>query len=438
MVFSKIHIKNFKALRDTGELDVKPLTFLVGPNSSGKTSLIQALLALRQTVRSTDQQTPLILNDYVDLGSYRDVVFKHNEKNYIHINFENPDIRCELVFSVYTSGKNKGIIYLKSLYVNGKDVPMPQKEKKKFLERDINFSVQKRAKGGGHFIIMNDEDNGVEQSIILLKFYTILPEKEFKDLDKFGEYLLGHPDLFFATVIFGRVIKNIFDGVYHIGPLRNEPERTYLAAGASPSDVGKWGEETVDILLSKEELKEKVKLWLKNFDISLGFDLEELKGKSGGATSIYEIMLRDPNTKTEVNLVDVGFGASQILPIIVQGFNAPKNSLILIEQPEIHLHPKAQATMGDLLVDIAKSNDRKLIIETHCDLLIRRVCKNILQKKIDHADIVIYYFEPTDNGTEIKTITINENGQFENFPDGFFEEGFEEAMEMAELMVPEE
>ena len=88
MAFNKIHIKNFKALRDTGELDVKPLTFLVGPNSSGKTSLIQAILALRQTVQIPDQQTPLILNDYVDLGSCRDVVFKHNEKNNIHINFE--------------------------------------------------------------------------------------------------------------------------------------------------------------------------------------------------------------------------------------------------------------------------------------------------------------------------------------------------------------
>lgn len=435
MVFSKIHIKNFKALRDTGKLDVKPLTFLVGPNSSGKTSLIQAILALRQTVDSPDQQTPLILNDYVDLGSYRDVVFKHNEKNDIHINFEIPDIRCELVFSVYTSGKNKGIIYLKSLYVNGKDVPMPQKEKKKFLERDINFSVQKRAKGGRYFITIKDKDKRIEQPIKLLKFYMISLEKEYKD---FNEYFWKHPNLLFTTVLFGTIIKNIFDGVYHIGPLRNEPERTYLAAGASPSDVGKWGEETVDILLFKEELKEKVKTWLGRFDISMEFDLEELKGKSGGATSVYNIMLRDPNTKTEVNLVDVGFGASQILPIIVQGFNAPKNSLILIEQPEIHLHPKAQATMGDLLVDIAKSNDRKLIIETHCDLLIRRVCKNILQKKIDHTDVVIYYFEPTDSGTEIKTITINENGQFENFPDGFFEEGFEEAMEMSELMVPEE
>ena len=66
------------------------------------------------------------------------------------------------------------------------------------------------------------------------------------------------------------------------------------------------------------------------------------------------------------------------------------------------------------------------------------MCKNILQKKIDHTDVIIYYFEPTEDGTEIKTITINENGQFENFPGGFFEEGFDEAIEMAELMVPEE
>jgi len=438
MVFSKIHIKNFKALRDTGELDVKPLTFLVGPNSSGKTSLIQAILALRQTVDSPDQQTPLILNDYVDLGSYRDVVFKHDERNDIHITFEIPDVRCELVFSVYRSGKNPGTIYLKSLDFNGKGVPIPQKEKKKLATGDINFSVRKKARGGRYFITIKDKDNRIEQPIKLLKFFMISLEKEYKDLSKFNEYFWKHPNLLFTTVLFGTIIKNIFDGVYHIGPLRNEPERTYLAAGASPSDVGKWGEETVDILLFKEELKQKVKLWLKNFAISLDFDLEELKGKSGGATSVYNIMLRDPNTETEVNLVDVGFGASQILPIIVQGFNAPKNSLILVEQPEIHLHPKAQATMGDLLVDIAKSNERKLIIETHCDLLIQRVCKNILQKKIDHTDVIIYYFDPTDNGTEIKTIAINENGQFENFPDGFFEEGFDEAIGMAELMVPEE
>jgi predicted ATPase len=397
-MISKIHLKNFKALRDTGGLEIKPITFLVGPNSSGKTSLIQAILALRQTVRSQDPHTPLILDDeYINLGSYRDVVFKHNEK------------RWEIVFSVYRSGNNQGVIYLKSLDFDGENIPMPQKDRGKLVKKNINFSIIKKGRGGGHFITTKDEKNFDEQPIELAKFYGIL-FKKYKDLGKY----------------------------FDIGPSRDEPERTYTATGASPSEVGKWGEGSVNILLLEKGIREKVREWLKNFEISIDFDLEELSGKTGGSTNTYRIMLSDPNTKTEVNLVDVGFGASQILPIIVEGFNAPKNALLMIEEPEIHLHPRAQGTMGDLLVDISKFNEKKLIVETHCDLLIRRVCKNILQKKIDHTDVIIYYFEPTESGTEIKTITINKNGQFENFPDGFFEESFEEAMEMAELMVPEE
>ena len=436
-MISKIHLKNFKALRDTGELEIKPITFLVGPNSSGKTSLIQAILALRQTVRSQDTQTPLILDDeYINLGSYRDVVFKHNEKNEICMGFEAGEKRWEIVFSVYRSGNNQGVIYLKSLDFDGENIPMPQKEKGKIAKKSINFSIRKKGRGGGHFITTEDEKDFGEQPIELLKFYGIR-FKKYKDLSKYFDYLQAHPSLLFANVVAGNLIENIFKNIYHIGPSRAEPERTYTATGASPSEVGKWGEGSVNILLLEKDIREKVREWLKNFGISLDFDLEELMGKSGGS-NIYKMMLSDPNTKTEVSLVDVGFGASQIFPIIVEGFNAPENALLMIEEPEIHLHPRAQGTMGDLLVDISKSNEKKLIIETHCDLLIRRVCKNILQGNIDRTDVIIYYFEPTESGTEVKTITINKNGQFENFPDGFFEESFEEAMEMAELMSPEE
>ena len=437
-MISKMHIKNFKALRDTGELEIKPITFLVGPNSSGKTSLIKAILALRQTVRSQDTQTPLILDDeYINLGSYRDVVFKHNEKNEICMGFEAGEKRWEIVFSVYRSGNNQGVIYLKSLDFDGENISMPQKEKGKTVKKSINFSIIKKGRGGGHFITTKDEKDFGEQPIELSKFYGIL-FKKYKDLGKYFDYLWAHPTLLFANMRAGGLIEDIFKNIHHIGPSRDEPERTYTATGASPPEVGKWGEGSVNILLLEKGIREKVREWLKNFKISLDFDLEELSGKTGGSTNTYRIMLIDPNTKTEVNLVDVGFGASQILPIIVEGFNAPKNALLMIEEPEIHLHPGAQGTMGDLLVDIAKFNEKKLIVETHCDLLIRRVCKNILQGNIDHTDVVIYYFEPTENGTEIKTITINKNGQFENFPDGFFEESFEEAMEMAELMSPEE
>ncbi len=440
-MISKIHLKNFKALRDTGALEIKPITFLVGPNSSGKTSLTQAILALRQTVRSQDPQTPLILDDgYINLGSYREVIFKHDEKNELFIGFEAGEKRWNIVFSVYRSGNNQGAIYLKSLDFNGENILMPstsQKEKGKNIRKSIDFSIRKKSGRGGHFITTKDEKDFDEQPIELLKFYGIL-FKRYKDSGKYFEYLWAHPSLFFANVMAGSLVEDIFRNTHHIGPIRDEPSRTYTATGASPAEVGKSGEGSVNILLLESEIREKVKEWLKNFDISLGFDLEELSGKTGGSTNTYKIMLSDPNTKTDVNLVDVGFGASQILPIIVEGFNAPKNALIMIEQPEIHLHPRAQGAMGDLLVDIAKFNEKKLIVETHCDLLIRRVCKNILQKKIDHTDVIIYYFEPTESGTEVKTITINRNGQFENFPDGFFEESFEEAMEMAELMAPEE
>lgn len=437
-MISKIHLKNFKALRDTGELEIKPITFLVGPNSSGKTSLIQAILALRQTVRSQDPHTPLILDDdYINLGSYRDAVFGHDEQNEIFIGFEMSKMKWEIVFSIYRSGNNQGAIYLKSLDFDGENISMPQKEKGKIVKKTINFSIIKKGRSGGHFITTKDEKNFDEQPIELSKFYGIL-FKKYKDFGKYFDYLQAHPSLLFANMVAGKLIEDIFKNIYHIGPSRDEPERTYTATGASPSEVGKWGEGSVNILLLEKGIREKVRDWLKNFKISLDFDLEELSGKTGGSTNTYRIMLIDPNTKTEVNLVDVGFGASQILPIIVEGFNAPKNSLLMIEEPEIHLHPGAQGTMGDLLVDIAKFNEKKLIVETHCDLLIRRVCKNILQGNIDHTDVVIYYFEPTESGTEVKTITINKNGQFENFPDGFFEEGFEEAMEMAELMSPEE
>ena len=436
-MISKIHLKNFKALRDTGELEIKPITFLVGPNSSGKTSLIKAILALRQTVRSQDPHTPLILDDdYINLGSYRDAVFGHDERNEVFIGFEAGENRWEIVFSVYRSGNNQGAIYLKSLDFDGKNIPLPQKEGGKIAKKNINFSIRKKGRGGGHFITTEDEKDFDEQPIELLKFYGIL-FKKYKDPSKYLKYLWAHPSLLFANMVAGNLIEAIFKNIHHIGPSREEPERTYTATGASPSEVGKWGEGSVNILLLEKDIREKVREWLKNFEISLDFDLEELMGKSGGS-NIYKMMLSDPNTKTEVSLADVGFGASQILPIIVEGFNAPKNALLMIEQPEIHLHPRAQGTMGDLLVDIANFNEKKLIVETHCDLLIRRVCKNILQGNIDHTNVVIYYFEPTESGTEIKTITINKNGQFENFPDGFFEESFEEAMEMAELMSPEE
>ena len=138
------------------------------------------------------------------------------------------------------------------------------------------------------------------------------------------------------------------------------------------------------------------------------------------------LIVEDSHTRIPVNISDVGFGASQILPLIVEGFHCPNNSIIISEQPEIHLHPKIQAELGDMLIDVVKEN-KFIIIETHSEHLIARVRRRIAEGKISRKKVSIYYFEPESRGTRIEEIILDDDGQYLYFPEGFFEEDIEEA-----------
>ena len=408
-------------------MEIKPLTFLVGPNSSGKSSVFQAILALKQTVKSGDQQSPLILHDYVDLGSYKDIFFKHDTGKDLIIDFESLNlIKWSVTYSVQEDKKTSGKIVVKSFEFSNRnpaDVFIDEK-----FPVPGNLRIVKEEKSHKYRIELDGQNSIPGKFFDLKKFYNI-SSKEILEPSTREMKLL--PFLFPAI---RTITEELFEHVYHIGPLRHEPERVYSASGAYPQSVGKYGQWSIEILQYDEELRNIINKWLKRFKIPIDFTLKELKKGS----ERYEVVLKDYFTKTEVNLADVGFGTSQILPIIVQGLTSPEYSTLLIEQPEIHLHPKAQCVMGDLLVDMIKTKNRRLIIETHSDLLIERVCKHILLKgektNIKPEDIIIYYFEQTKEGTEIRTITVNENAQFENFPEGFFEERFEEALARVELM----
>jgi predicted ATPase len=164
--------------------------------------------------------------------------------------------------------------------------------------------------------------------------------------------------------------------------------------------------------------------WVKAFGIAKEVKLERL-----GKSNQYQVLFVDAATNLSVNIADVGFGASQLLPIIVQGFYAPPGSVLLIEQPEIHLHPKAQATLGDLLMEVVKTGDRQIIVETHSEHLLARIQRRIAEQEFSHEQVAIYYFEPTPDGTKIHRLELDEYGQLvEPIPEGFFEEGLEEAL----------
>jgi len=216
----------------------------------------------------------------------------------------------------------------------------------------------------------------------------------------------------------------LVERLYYIGPLREYPQRYYIASGEYPRDVGLRGEHTAEVIYfnfrRKPNHKEKLMRWMKLMD--LAYDVKLSKVIEG----IYALTITNPKLNIDVNLADVGFGTSQLLPIIVEGIYADVGSVLLMEQPEIHLHPRLQALLADFLIDVIKQG-KQVIVETHSEHIIMRLQRRIAEGTISHNDVAIYSFELSENGTKISPVKINENGIIDQWPKGFFEEDFEEA-----------
>jgi len=227
----------------------------------------------------------------------------------------------------------------------------------------------------------------------------------------------------------GHIIETEFRKLFYLGPLREFPKRFYVTSGQAPQDVGIRGERAVDVLWfshrrGTRKIEQEVRIWFRKFDIATDIRLDRVT-----RGNYYRVVIIDPATGMEINLADIGFGASQTLPIIIESFYAPPGSIILIEQPEIHLHPRAQSILGDLFIKAVREANRTFIIETHSEHILARIRRRIAEKKIRKENVAIYYFEPTPDGTRIHEVTLNEQGQYESFPEGFFEEDVVEAFE---------
>ena len=121
-----------------------------------------------------------------------------------------------------------------------------------------------------------------------------------------------------------------------------------------------------------------------------------------------------------VNLIDVGYGVSQALPIIYQVQNQNRYNAFFLQQPEVHLHPRAQAELGTLVGKIANSKKRPhFVIETHSDYITNRICIDVRDKKIDPKDVRILYFSREGRQVKISSIDIDERGQLVGAPQNF-------------------
>lgn len=285
-MLKKIRIQNFKCLQDTKDMEIRPITFLVGPNSSGKSSIFHAILALKQTVESSDMRSPLILQGYINFGSCKDVFFKHDTKKDIRIDFEDLDsIRWSITYAIQEDEDRPGTLFVKSLEFFDKRLPsiisplffssgelkiVREKENSPFTGK---LKIVKEQDHPYHKMELEGLKDVSEIFINLEKFYLIEPREplsvsreEFLSIPR-KEVLL----LFSFSTLLRDKTEELFDHIYHIGPLRHEPERVYSASGAYPQSVGKHGQWTIDIIQYNKEIRDIIKNWLEKFSISLDF-----------------------------------------------------------------------------------------------------------------------------------------------------------------------
>lgn len=484
-------MNNIKSFNHSDEIEIKPITVFVGKNSCGKSSLLRFLVMLAQTFKD-DSLTPLLLfGDLIDYGNYNDVAYRHEAGPIgFKINFGQElarRIRQRNHIS-YNSKRDRKLEAVKSMEL---EVWIDKPEKKMqvckvelCLEGERLCSV--RRKEGNYAIMLYKffkeagwENYEIELFASNMNFYKFIPlfdeeeliewysederlskecvesSHESKLFFSMSEYIENNVQedkqqeikiLFQTLSIVGIYFRSIQDylrsetqGIAYIGPFRENPKRIYRDTESNFNDVGAHGENTSMILRQAaqedQKLLENVSEWLNKI---MGYSLSI----NDIGNDLYSLVVCG-NGETD-NLIDVGYGISQVLPIVTQLYNRNNykripyvfqrfaRKTVIFEQPELHLHPAAQAQLADLFVDcIGDKNGavNRILIETHSEHLIRKLQVLIADPDVGISEdqVAIYYVDKDEKGdSHVERMSLCESGQFEKaWPAGFFDKSYE-------------
>lgn len=419
-MFTQLRLTNFKAWRATGPIALKPVTMLLGTNSSGKSTLIQSLLLLKQTVQSPDRTVHLNLggdevNDLFNFGGFEDVLYQSAESpRQFSIGFDflrQGDARINSgKFDCSYGQTSSGSVAIQGLSLR---------------TLDRRFRAIRREKGA-FSIVVDDE------ALPRFKGRNYAPERSIAfsaeaiaGLDKEGTIV---EDLSLA-------IRRELESISYLGPLRRKPERDYPWNKTKPGDVGNDGRGAIDALLASALLKgedhyrvvDGVSSWLKRMKVA-----EKLEVRQQGRSNRYELIVHRDGVAC--NLRDVGIGVSQVLPVLVVAYFSPPGSTIVLEEPEIHLHPLAQSVLAELFVKVSKQRKVQFIVETHSEHLFRRMQTLIAKQETALNDAALYFVERDRKGAKLRELELDEYGRVHNWPEGFFGDALGETREQARLM----
>ncbi len=437
----QIKLKNFRCFHDEQIATLTPLTLLVGENSTGKTSFMAMIRAIWDAAYAI--QIPDFKEDPYDLGSFDEIAHHRGAKG----------SRADTFEAEFTTGsgggtaKNKNKLYrFRVVFERIETIPVPVKRRLTVDE----YAIEEKFRSGHWQVVVKTpkgswkwQDSGSDglssldskEPRIRPFYYAVrsfffsqghvatplgnspkLPPGELESLDDvMFSFQHGHH----------LPITGLRRRPFASAPVRSKPSRTYDPSRPTPDSEGAY----VPMYLAKvyfqdEKAWKVLKFQLEEFGQAAGlFDEISVKPLGKKVTEPFQVQVRKfggrlkgPNR----NLIDVGYGVSQVLPVITELRREGAHGMSLLQQPEVHLHPSAQAALGSLFCSVASSK-HQLIVETHSDHILDRVRMDIRDGKtqLKFSDVSILFFERKALDVRIHSLRLDEEGNVLDAPAGY-------------------
>ena len=399
---TKIAVKGFKSIAEECAIDIRPLTILAGANSSGKSSIMQPLLMLKQTLEAPYDPGPLKIDgpnvQFTEIAQFLSRLVREKGTDRFQIRIES---RAAIIFhSVSTTFGNRKPnqieIFNMAAEIKSKQ-PLQHYPKCFHLYPEMSSEEVKS----------QTERNAVPQ------YDVVRRSRCFLDLESQD----GHGSASMTSILEDNIFRSI-----HLPGLRGTPERTYKRASLGPIYLGTFENYAASIIHEWQETKDKRLKTLGDALHILGLTGQVGTKKIGDVGIEVQVgrLLYDKTGNTEmVSIADVGFGVSQVLPVLVALIVAEPGQLVYLEQPELHLHPRAQVALAQVLADAAKRGVR-VVAETHSSLLLLGIQTLVAEGDLAPELVKLHWFSQNKDGmTEVSSVDLDEAGAYGDWPEDF-------------------
>ncbi|NES21286.1 MAG: DUF3696 domain-containing protein [Symploca sp. SIO3E6] len=422
-----IKIAGYKSLYDESVIDISSLTILAGANSSGKSSIMQPVLLMKQTLEANYDPGALLINGPnlkftsaeqllaitpTEKVKEFKVSIEANRNGTITCSFgKQPQQSIDLVsmeyqgeetqFKISSEMEQKELINIFSQFI--------QNWAKSFIAETTLQEIRKKIQD------KSEDDESLSKS--LNAGLRIIRNRCF--------FEIRLSDLFMSNL--ASRFHNHIQHIIHVPGLRGNPERTYKTTAVSNHFPGTFENYMASVInhwqINKDKNLDKLTQALQKLGLASTIESEQIND-----TQVELKVGRLPcssNSKTTkkdmVSMVDVGFGVSQVLPVLVALLVAIPGQLVYIEQPELHLHPRAQVALAEVFAEAANRGVR-VVVETHSELFLLGVQSLVAEEQLSSDKVKLHWFtRQEDGGTKISSAELDETGAFADWPEDFSE-----------------